>query len=87
MYNTCMNMYTHVYIYIYIEREREIYICIVRNVRGAEVPRLGRRKTARTLGEDSSTPNLPTKITPTKIARLKLSGKSPTGLGIPPLKT
>ena len=30
-------------------------------------------------------PNLPTNIIPTKIARLKLSGKSPVGLGIPPL--
>ena len=30
-------------------------------------------------------PNLPTNITPTNIARLKLSGKSPMGLGIPPL--
>ena len=30
-------------------------------------------------------PNLPTNIIPTKIARLTLSGKFPTGLGIPPL--
>ena len=30
--------------------------------------------------------NVPTNITPTNIARLKLSGKSPMGLGIPPLK-
>ena len=33
-----------------------------------------------------STPNLPTKIMPTKIAWLKLSGKFSMGLGIPPLK-
>ena len=32
-----------------------------------------------------SPPNLPTKITPSKIARLKLSSKSPMGLRIPPL--
>ena len=32
------------------------------------------------------TPNLPTKRIPTKTARLKLSGKFPTDLGIPPLK-
>ena len=31
------------------------------------------------------TPNLPTDITPTNIARLKLSGKSSMGLEIPPL--
>ena len=33
-----------------------------------------------------STPNLPTKTIPTKIAWLKLSGNFPMGLGIPPLK-
>ena len=33
----------------------------------------------------SATPNLPTNIIHTNIARVKLSGKSPTGLGIPPL--
>ena len=32
------------------------------------------------------TPNLPTKIIPTKIRRLKHSGKSPVDLRIPPLK-
>ena len=32
-------------------------------------------------------PNPPTNITPTNIAWLKLSGKSPLGLGIPPLRT
>ena len=32
------------------------------------------------------TPNLPTNITPANIAWLELSGKSPMGLGIPPLK-
>ena len=32
------------------------------------------------------TPNLPTSIVPTNIAWLKLSGRSPMGLGIPPLK-
>ena len=31
------------------------------------------------------TPNLPTNIVPTHIARLKLSGKFPIGLIIPPL--
>ena len=30
-------------------------------------------------------PNLPSNIVPTNIARLKLSGKSPVGLGIPTL--
>ena len=33
-----------------------------------------------------STPNLRTKIIPTKIAWLKLSGRFPMGLGVPPLK-
>ena len=33
-----------------------------------------------------STPNLPTNIVPTNIAWLKLSGASPMGLGISPLK-
>ena len=33
----------------------------------------------------AATPNLPTKIIPTKRARLELSGKSPLGLGIPSL--
>ena len=32
------------------------------------------------------TPNPPTNIVPTNIARLKLSGNFPMGLGIPPLK-
>ena len=32
------------------------------------------------------TPNLPTNIIPTGIAWVKLSGKSPLGLGTPPLK-
>ena len=34
----------------------------------------------------SRTPNFPTNIIPTQIARLKLSWKSPMGLGIPHLK-
>ena len=34
----------------------------------------------------SCTPHLPTNIIPTKIARFKLSGKFPMGLGMPPLK-
>ena len=33
----------------------------------------------------ATTPNLPTNITPAYIARLKLSGKSPLDLGIPPV--
>ena len=33
------------------------------------------------------TPNLPAKIIPTKIARLKTSGQLPIGLRIPPLKS
>ena len=32
------------------------------------------------------TPNLPTKNLPTKICWLKISGKSPMGLGVPPLR-
>ena len=35
--------------------------------------------------ESSHTPNPPTNIVPTNIARLKLSRKSPMGLSIPPL--
>ena len=35
----------------------------------------------------SITPNPPTNIVPTNIARVKLSGKSPMNLGIPPLET
>ena len=38
------------------------------------------------IGWSNSTPNLPTNIVPTNIARVKLSGKSPMGLGIPPLR-
>ena len=34
----------------------------------------------------ASTPNLPTNIIPTNIAWLKLSGKSPMDMGIPPIK-
>ena len=34
----------------------------------------------------TDTPNLPTNIIPTNIARLELSGKSTMGLGIPPLE-
>ena len=37
-------------------------------------------------GGDYITPNLPTSIVPTNIARLELSGKSPMGLEIPPLR-
>ena len=33
-----------------------------------------------------ATPNLPTKIIPAKIARLKSFGNCPLGLGIPPLQ-
>ena len=33
----------------------------------------------------NNTPNPLTNITPTKIARVKLDGKFPTDLGIPPL--
>ena len=44
-------------------------------------PYLAARKL--TLGSKS---NLPTKIVPAKIAWLKLSGKFPLGLGIPPLQ-
>ena len=36
--------------------------------------------------QDTSTPNLPTKNLPTKIAGLKLSGKFPLDMRIPPLK-
>ena len=35
--------------------------------------------------ESTNTPNPPTNITPTNIARLKVSGKFPMGLGIPPV--
>ena len=38
------------------------------------------------LRSQCATPNLPTNIVPTNIARLKLSGKFPMRLGIPPLK-
>ena len=48
----------------------------MRHSRGAETP---------TLRE--GTPNLPTNIVPANIARLKLSGKSPMDVRIPPLKT
>ena len=39
------------------------------------------------LGLTHHTPNLPAKSIPAEIARLKLSGESPMGLGIPPPKT
>ena len=37
------------------------------------------------LEDVSGTPNIPTKNLPTKVRRLKISGKFPMGLGIPPL--
>ena len=38
------------------------------------------------MASTTNTPNLPTNIIPTNIAWLKLSGKSPVCLGIPPLR-
>ena len=68
-------MYIHIHIYVYIY----IYIYQIYEVRllGSGSP---------SAWPLSSTPNLPTNIVPTNIARLELSGKSPVGLGIPPLK-
>ena len=52
-------------------------------------PQRGRGMAADVLYEEFTrlaTPDLPTNIVPTNIARLKLSGKSPMGLGISPLE-
>ena len=46
---------------------------------------LGRSWQGKHCGDPGRTPNLPTNIIPTNIAWLKLSGKLPMGLGIPPL--
>ena len=69
----CTHKYTCVYIYIYIYRERER-------------DRYRYRYISHGARETTCTPNLPTNIPPTNIARLKLSGKFPMGLKIPPLK-
>ena len=63
----------HIYIYIYIYN---YYLFICPSTTSPAVH----------LSVDSVTHNPPTNITPTKIAWVKLSGKIPLGLGIPPLK-
>ena len=47
---------------------------------------LGRVARRRRRPVEDAVPNLPTNIAPSKIARVKLSGKFHMGLGIPPLK-
>ena len=84
--------YVYIYIYIYI-----LYLCIYLYVcihvyvyadRPRRTPPCASTGKVEGTGEkgERPTPNLPTNIIPTKIAWLKLSGKSPMGLGIPPLK-
>ena len=53
---------------------------------GQVVPGRGRTRSDERIHLNPPTPNLPTNIAPTNIAWLKLSGKSPMGLGISPLK-
>ena len=61
-----------IYIYIYIYK--------------ALATTRSRRPSSLAADESPVSPNLPTKIISTKIARLKTSRKSPMRLGIPPLK-
>ena len=86
--------YIHVYVYIYIYMYIHTYICIYtytyhnsmyasqpKQRRGvAPPPRTGRRRLP------NATPNPPTNIVPTSIARLRLSGSFPTGMRIPSLR-
>ena len=80
-----MHMHVYIYIYIYIERERErLYIGIYTHMHMYTHSIVYHMIKALWVPSLMGTPNLPTSISPTNIARLKLSGKSPVGLGIPP---
>ena len=84
-----MNMY--IYIYIHIWGIYNIYIYIYIYIYGIilsavlhSLPDPGALNSCMHISPN--TPNLPTNIVPTNIARLKLSGKLPRGLEIPPLR-
>ena len=86
-----LSIYLSLYIYIYRERER--YISSAKTPKGRQTwmsksPSLPLKLLLETAAtQDHLLPhNLPTNIIPTKIAWLRFSGKSPMGLGIPPLK-
>ena len=75
----------NIYIYIYINN---IYSTRARPVSAARKRTCWAKPLATSsIGGFWGTPNLPTNIIPAKIAWLKLSGKFPMGLEIPPLKT
>ena len=82
-------IYTHIYIYIHAHTRTYMYIHIVImillmimiTILMTTITTYGRMAGSQTSGR----PNLLTKIIPAKIARLKLSGKFPIALGIPPL--
>ena len=80
-------IYTCIYLYIYVH----MYICTYGGCDPSTRsgwPVWSQRLLAWLVALTSTlrhTPNFPTKIIPTKIAWLKLSGEFPMGLGIPPL--
>ena len=80
-------MYVYIYIYIYVCLCIYIYIYIyiyAYTYSGrCPCPLPGGARRCRWRHD---TPNLPTNIIPTKIARVNFYGKFPMGLGIPPLR-
>ena len=67
-------MYMYIYIYIYIYIGGADLIAVSPRPAGGLLPRVLHR-----------TPNVPTKITPTKIRWPNISGKCPMDMRIPPL--
>ena len=83
-------MYIYVYIYIHILTKLKIYITYIQHITYKPWSYITTTYNVTlckpmSVFDKSSTPNLPTNIIPTKIARLKLSGKSPTDMRIQPL--
>ena len=79
--------YIYIYIYIYIHIHIYIYIYILATAPQPSAPADDRRRADPWCCRlDRDTPNLPTKISPAKIRRLKLSGKSPVDMRMKPLK-
>ena len=94
--HTYMYMYTHVqyvyiYIYIHIHTLQSTVVELIAyriDISGAHALNHLRSSPCTTSphGCVTFTPDFPTNIIPTNIAWLKLSGKFPRGLGMPPLK-
>ena len=75
-------MYMYIYIYVYVYVYIYIYICIL----NVSCYIIAYNIQYDILAPSHHSPNLPTKIMPTKIAWLKYSGKFPMDIRIPPLK-